>query len=81
MHRAFSTPGDGSRVTAGRQGVHRSIVVGAGAGGGMRGQVPMVCDDTDIALLALLQQDGRATYQELADRVRLSRTAARARVQ
>ncbi|MFC6929732.1 AsnC family transcriptional regulator [Actinomadura yumaensis] len=41
----------------------------------------MVCDDTDIALLALLQQDGRATYQELADRVRLSRTAARARVQ
>lgn len=38
-------------------------------------------DAVDAALIRELQRDGRATFQALADRVGLSRTAVRARVQ
>ncbi|MFG2004199.1 Lrp/AsnC family transcriptional regulator [Spirillospora sp. NPDC048911] len=37
-------------------------------------------DSVDVSLLAVLQEDGRASYQTLADRVGLSRTAVRSRV-
>lgn len=40
----------------------------------------IVLDAVDAALVRALQGDGRATYQALADRVGLSRTAVRARV-
>ncbi|HXA57803.1 MAG TPA: AsnC family transcriptional regulator, partial [Streptosporangiaceae bacterium] len=38
-------------------------------------------DAVDAVLVRELQRDGRATFQALADRVGLSRTAVRARVQ
>jgi DNA-binding Lrp family transcriptional regulator len=38
-------------------------------------------DQTDSALIAELRKDGRATFEALAGRVGLSRTAARARIQ
>src|SRR5258708_5382285 len=40
-----------------------------------------VLDAVDAVLVRELQRDGRATFQALADRVGLSRTAVRARVQ
>jgi DNA-binding Lrp family transcriptional regulator len=40
-----------------------------------------VLDTVDAVLVRELQRDGRATFQALADRVGLSRTAVRARVQ
>jgi DNA-binding Lrp family transcriptional regulator len=40
-----------------------------------------VLDAVDVVLVAELQRDGRATFQSLADRVGLSRTAVRTRVQ
>jgi DNA-binding Lrp family transcriptional regulator len=46
----------------------------------MTGGLP-VLDAVDSVLVRELQRDGRATFQALADRVGLSRTAVRARVQ
>jgi DNA-binding Lrp family transcriptional regulator len=42
---------------------------------------PGVLDDTDEAIIALLEEDGRLTHREIAGRVDLSRSAAATRVQ
>lgn len=49
-------------------------------GGVMGTKGIIVLDAVDAALMRALQGDGRATFQELADSVGLSRTAVRARV-
>lgn len=42
---------------------------------------PWVLDDTDEAIITLLEEDGRLTHREIAARVDLSRSAAATRVQ